>query len=66
MIRCLGMQLSDVRLISVGFSRLVILALTEAKVTEEPETVRMVTEASPIPDLSLAKGVPLFESRSGI
>ena len=45
-----GNRFNDVRLISVGFSRVAILALTEAKV----------------PDLSLAKGVPLFEAKSGI
>jgi len=44
----------------------VIFSLAKAKVTDEPETVRMVTEASPIPDLSSAKGVLLFDSKNGI
>jgi len=43
-----------------------IFSLAKATVTDEPETVRMVTEASPIPDLKSAKGVPLFNSKSGI
>jgi len=44
----------------------VIFSLAKAKVTDEPETVRMVTEASPIRDLGSADGVPFFELKSGI
>jgi len=34
----------------------VIFSLAKARVTDEPKAVRMVIEASPIPDLSSAKG----------